>query len=111
LTTEFGAHFRFTADKAAGLRSTSHQEGPADMAFGISMTREELLALPVTVSAITAGRAFGWGKDRTRALIRQGNFPCEVLEYGQERIVTRAALFEALGLDENGNPVKKAKSA
>jgi hypothetical protein len=46
---------------------------------GITMTREELLALPVSFPLITAGRAFGMGRDKTLQLYRAGQLPFPAL--------------------------------
>lgn len=76
------------------------------MSHGIAMTRDELLALPVSVSVYTAGRAFGMGRDKTRQLARTGDLPFRTVTLGQSLMVTRAALFEALGLGEDGKPLR-----
>ena len=70
----------------------------------IAMSHGELLALPVAVSVYTAGRAFGMGRDKTRQLARDEKLPFAAVRLGQSLMVTRAALFEALGLDPEGAP-------
>jgi hypothetical protein len=62
------------------------------------MTEEELLELPVSVPLVTAARAFGLGRTKAHQLARSGSFPCEVKVVGNRYKVTRAALFEALGV-------------
>jgi predicted DNA-binding transcriptional regulator AlpA len=63
------------------------------------MTREELLALPVTVDVLTAGRAFGLGRNTTYELIQAGEFPVKVHRYGKgSRRVLTSELWEALGV-------------
>jgi hypothetical protein len=66
----------------------------------LEMTREELLALPVSVDLVTAGRAFGIGRTVAFELARTGQFPCRVLRVGVKYRVPRSAIFEALGVDE-----------
>jgi hypothetical protein len=75
------------------------------MSHGMEMSMDELLGLPVTVPIEVAGRALGMGRTKTRQLYQQGEFPCRVLTLGRSLIVTKAALFEALGLQLDGNPV------
>ena len=64
------------------------------------MSRAELLALPVSVDLVTAGRAFGLGRTKAFELARAGDFPCEVLPVGIKFRVPRSAIFRALGVDE-----------
>ena len=66
----------------------------------LEMTREELLALPVSVDLVTAGRAFGIGRTVAFELARTGQFPCRLLRVGVKYRVPRSAIFEALGVDE-----------
>jgi predicted DNA-binding transcriptional regulator AlpA len=62
------------------------------------MAREELLALPVTVDVLTAGRAFGLGRNTTYELIQAGEFPVKVHQLGKGvRRVLTSELQEALG--------------
>jgi hypothetical protein len=63
------------------------------------MTHDELLALPVSVDLVTAGRAFGLGRTVAHELARANEFPCRVIRAGHRYRVPRAALFEALGVD------------
>jgi hypothetical protein len=74
----------------------------------IAMNMEELLALPVSVDLITAGRAFGLGRTRAFELARQDEFPCRVIRIGANRDgrggkfrVPRSAIFEALGITDD----------
>ncbi len=39
------------------------------------MTRDEVLALPVTVDVLTAGKAFGFSRNTTYELIKSGSSP------------------------------------
>jgi hypothetical protein len=66
----------------------------------IEMSMEELLALPVSMDIVTAGRAFGFGKNKSRELARTDEFPCAVKRFGGKYLVTRTALFGALGITE-----------
>jgi hypothetical protein len=66
----------------------------------LQMTKEELLALPVSVDLTTAGRAFGLGRTRSYELARAGQFPCRVIPVGRKFRVPRSALLEALGIED-----------
>lgn len=74
-----------------------HDEGMAK-----TMTKAEVLALPLTVDVVTAGRAFGIGRDMSYRHARQGTFPVPVLRVGGRYLVTRAALLRGLGITEDG---------
>lgn len=63
------------------------------------LTEDELLALPVTVDIETAGRGWGIGRTKSHELARSGDFPCQVLRLGRRRVVTKAALLAALGVE------------
>jgi hypothetical protein len=67
----------------------------------LAMSENELLALPVAVDLVTAGRAFGIGRTRAFELARTGEFPCRVLRVGQKFRVPRTAIFEALGIESS----------
>ncbi|MET9965300.1 DNA-binding protein [Streptomyces sp. NPDC006356] len=62
------------------------------------MTREELLALPVTVDVLTAGKALGLGRNTTYELVNAGEFPVPVHPWGGVKRVVTADLWEALGV-------------
>jgi hypothetical protein len=64
----------------------------------LEMTVEELLALPVSVDLVTAGRAFGLGRTKAFELAQADEFPCRILRVGKKYRVPRSAIFEALGL-------------
>jgi len=73
----------------------------------LHMSIDELLALPVSVDLITAGRAFGFGRTKAHELARAGEFPCRVIPVGRRQDgtpfkyrVARAAIFEVLGIKE-----------
>lgn len=63
------------------------------------MTRDELLALPVTVDVVTAGRAFGLGRNTTYELVGAGKFPVPVHPWGGVKRVVTADLWAALGVN------------
>ncbi len=63
-------------------------------------TVEEIRAWPVTVDIQTAGRAWGLGRDQAYRLAREGRFPVPVLRLGRYLRVTRAAVLQALGIDD-----------
>jgi hypothetical protein len=65
----------------------------------IKMSSAEVLALPVAVDLVTAGRALGLGRTLSYDLARAGKFPCPVLLLGERYRVTRADLLKTLGLD------------
>ncbi len=65
----------------------------------LAMSEEELLALPVSVKLVVAGRAFGLGRTKAFELAQAGEFPCRVLRVGNRYRVPRSALLEALGID------------
>jgi hypothetical protein len=63
-------------------------------------TVEEIRSWPVTVDIQTAGRAFGIGRDQAYRLAREGSFPVPVLHLGRYLRVTRAAVLDALGIED-----------
>jgi hypothetical protein len=65
----------------------------------------EVLALPVTVDVVTAGRCFGLGRDASYRAAADGSFPAPVLHLGRRLVVTRAALLDALGIADRVAPV------
>ncbi|MEU3783458.1 hypothetical protein [Streptomyces sp900129855] len=62
------------------------------------MTRDELLALPVTVDILTAGKVFGLGRNTTYDLVNAGEFPVPVQAYGNVKRVITADLWAAVGV-------------
>lgn len=70
------------------------------------MTREELLALPVTVDVVAAGRALGLGRTLAYDLAKRGEFPVRLLRLGAKYRVARADLMRYLG--EANDAVKAA---
>lgn len=67
--------------------------------IGLEMSLDELLALPVSVDLVTAGRAFGLGRTKSFELAQVGEFPCRVLKVGLRYRVPRSSILEALGID------------
>lgn len=70
------------------------------------MTRDELLALPVSFELWpTAARAFGMGRTAAYEAARRSEFPVPVLRLGNRYRVTRADLLRALGeIDDSNGP-------
>lgn len=66
---------------------------------GEGLTREELLALPVTVDVATAARALGLGRSTGYELARSGEFPCRILRIRSSYRVPTAELLKLLGID------------
>ena len=64
------------------------------------LSRAELLALPATVDAEFAGRAFGMGRTLTYQLIKRGEFPVRVLKLGNKYRIPTAELLRELGIDQ-----------
>jgi hypothetical protein len=64
---------------------------------GAFMELDELLALPVSMDLVTAGRALGIGRTKAHELVRAGAFPVRVLRIGHAYRVTRADLLHVLG--------------
>lgn len=62
------------------------------------MSREELLALPVTVDVVTAGRPFGISRAHAYELARLGEFPVRVMRIGHRYRVVTQELIDALGV-------------
>lgn len=62
------------------------------------LTHDELLALPVTVDVVTAGRAFGISRDGAYDLVRRGAFPVRTIRVGRALRVPRAELLRVLGV-------------
>jgi hypothetical protein len=64
------------------------------------MTREQLLALPVTVDLQTAGRAWGLSRSRVYDAHARNALPFPVVVVSGRLKVTRAALLKSLDIDE-----------
>lgn len=78
--------------------ATKTRRGPVEA----GMSRTELLALPVAVDLVTAGRALGLGRTKAHELARRGEFPCRVLRVGRAYRVPRAELLATLGEPASG---------
>lgn len=78
----------------------------------LSMSEDELRALPVSVPLAVAGRAFGMAVEKSRELARSGEFPCRVIQVGARYRVPKSALLAALGLNTSaaGPPSPAAAS-
>ena len=77
----------------------------------LKMTMEELLALPVSVDLLTAGRAFGLGRTKAHEMAKAGEFPCRVLRVGNRYRVPRSAIFEVLGINPAGAVIGEPQPA
>lgn len=64
------------------------------------MSRDEVLALPVVVDLVTAGRAWGWTRSRVYEHHAAGQLPFEVVTVGGRYKVTREALLRSLGISD-----------
>lgn len=62
------------------------------------MSRDELLALPVSVDLETGNRALGLGRSKGYELAKRGEYPCKVLRLGNAYRVVTAELHQLLGL-------------
>ena len=96
LAPESPQNHNFAAQSASWLAIAAK---PGILMFVIPQVGS-LLALPVSVDLTTAGRAFGLGRTRAFELAKAGEFPCRVLRVGIKYRVPRAAILEALGVDE-----------
>lgn len=63
------------------------------------MSREELLALPVSVDLATAGRALGIGRTKAYELLRRDEFPVFTYRLGSRVRVPTERLLEFLGVE------------
>ncbi|MEU4200830.1 hypothetical protein AB0F64_12870 [Streptomyces sp. NPDC026294] len=62
------------------------------------MTRDELLALPVSVDLETANRALALGRSTGYQLAKQDEYPVRVLRLGNAYRVVTAELHRLLGV-------------
>ncbi|HEX6520941.1 MAG TPA: DNA-binding protein [Streptosporangiaceae bacterium] len=69
------------------------------MSAGLSMSEDELRALPVSVPLVVAARAFGMAGGKARELARSGEFPCRVIQVGARWRVPKSALLATLGVE------------
>lgn len=81
-----------------------------------AMTTTELLALPVTIDLVTAGRAFGIGRSGSYDLAARGEFPCRIVRVGRALRVPRAELLRVLGVGDDqavttGAPASAGKTS
>jgi hypothetical protein len=75
-----------------------------------ALTLEDLAKLDVTVDLATAGRAFGMGRTKANNLAKAEQFPCQVLQLGCRRVVTKVALLAALGYAPDLTPLAEPKN-
>lgn len=73
------------------------------------MSREELLALPVTIDLVTAARALGMGRTKAYELVRTGEFPVPVLALGNRKRVVTEHLLKLLGVEREADPPQPQK--
>lgn len=62
------------------------------------MSRDQLLALPVSVDLETGNRALGIGRSKGYELAKRDQYPCKVLRVGSGYRVVTADLLNLLGL-------------
>jgi hypothetical protein len=66
-----------------------------------TMTRDELLALPVSFDLMVAARALGVGRTLAYDMAKRDQFPVRVLRLGNRYRVTRADLLRVLGVADD----------
>ncbi|WP_323178882.1 hypothetical protein [Streptomyces sp. NBC_00291] len=62
------------------------------------MSRDQLLALPVSIDLETGNRALGIGRSKGYELAKRDQYPCKVLRVGNGYRVVTADLLNLLGL-------------
>ena len=95
----------------AGVRPAPEPSNAVQYQRTREMTMEELLALPVSVDLLTAGRAFGLGRTKAHEMAKAGEFPCRVLRVGNRYRVPRSAIFEVLGINPAGAVIGEPQPA
>jgi hypothetical protein len=70
----------------------------------MAMTREEVLALPVTVDLLTTAKALGIGRSMAYELAQRGEYPLPLYRVGQRYRATRADLLATLGIQDDQLP-------
>ncbi|MEU9026444.1 hypothetical protein AB0D46_02700 [Streptomyces sp. NPDC048383] len=63
-----------------------------------AMSRDQLLALPVSIDLETGNRALGIGRSKGYELAKRDQYPCKVLRLGNGYRVVTADLLNLLGL-------------
>jgi hypothetical protein len=66
----------------------------------MSMTKEEVLALPVTVDLLTTARALGISRNLAYDMARAGEYPVKLYKVGTRYRCLRIHLLEALGIPD-----------
>lgn len=74
------------------------------------MTRDELLALPLTVDLVTAGRAIGVGRSKSYQMVAEDTFPLKVLRLGHRYRIVTADLLSLLGVAPNTSAAAPASA-
>lgn len=64
----------------------------------MSMTRDEVLALPVTVDLLTTARALGISRNMAYEMAHQGTYPIPLYNVGRRYRAMRADLLAVLGI-------------
>jgi hypothetical protein len=64
------------------------------------LTKDEVLALPVSFDLETGGRCFDIGRTKSYELARAGQFPVPLLRLGASYRVRRADVLLALGIGD-----------
>lgn len=64
----------------------------------MSMTRDEVLALPVTVDLLTTARALGIGRSMAYEMAHEGTYPVPLFNVGKRYRAMRADLLAVLGV-------------
>ncbi|MCX5377554.1 hypothetical protein [Streptomyces sp. NBC_00091] len=62
------------------------------------MSRDQLLALPVSIDLEAGNRALGIGRSKGYELAKRDQYPCKVLRVGNGYRVVTADLLNLLGL-------------
>ncbi|MDX6435117.1 MAG: hypothetical protein QOE54_7483 [Streptosporangiaceae bacterium] len=76
------------------------------------LSREQLLALPVTTTIEMAARALCIGRTRAYELARRDEFPCKVIRIGTSYRVITADLHRLAGIHQpTPNPAQTEGSA
>jgi hypothetical protein len=70
----------------------------------MSMTRDEVLALPVTVDLLTTAHALGIGRSMAYEMARTGTYPVPLFKVGQRYRAMRADLLAVLGIADAPHP-------
>jgi excisionase family DNA binding protein len=64
----------------------------------MSLSEEEIQALPVLLTVVQAATALGIGRTVAYRLVRSGDWPTPVIRVGQQYRIPRAPLLRLMGL-------------